>query len=116
MKKLFFAVAAMFALVSCGGGAAEDAVEMQNDFAEKLEVAVEDEEPEAVIEACKWVLEEAKAYKEKYADLEKESEDARERLEKAMEKVDDLEDKFTEAQKKEMRSLVEDMRDEGIRF
>ena len=53
MKKMFFAVVAMFALVSCGGGIAETELENKKAFTEDLKAAVEDKDAAAVVEATK---------------------------------------------------------------
>ena len=53
MKKMFFAVVAMFALVSCGGGFAETELESRKAYSEDLKAAVEDKDAAAVVEAVK---------------------------------------------------------------
>ena len=49
----FFAVVAMFALVSCGGGIVETDLENKKAYTEDLKAAVEDKDAAAVVEATK---------------------------------------------------------------
>lgn len=53
MKKMFFAVVAMFALVSCGGGIAETELENRKAYTEDLKAAIEDKDAAAVVETTK---------------------------------------------------------------
>ncbi len=53
MKKMFFAVVAMFALVSCGGGVLETGLENRKAYTEDLKAAVDDKDAAAYVEATK---------------------------------------------------------------
>ena len=53
MKKMFFAVVAMFALVSCGGGVEETKLENKKAYTEDVKAAVEDKDAAAYVEATK---------------------------------------------------------------
>ena len=47
MKKLVFAMMAVFAMVSCGGGIAEKTAAIEEEMNEKLKAAFEDKDSEA---------------------------------------------------------------------
>lgn len=110
MKKLVFAMMAVFAMVSCGGGGAmEDAVAIEKEFTEKLAAAVEEKNSEAAVEAWKWYYEEQKALNEDYKEFKKEAKDVAEENFKVEAKLADA-DWLKASDKEAIRNIKKDMK------
>lgn len=78
MKKLVFAMMAVFAMVSCGGGIAEKTAAIEEEMNEKLKAAFEDKDSEAVVEAYEWyygemtdLMEDTKEFTDKEKEIKK---------------------------------------------
>lgn len=110
MKKLVFAMMAVFAMVSCGGGGAmEDAIAVEKEFTEKLAAAIEEKDSEAVVEAYKWYYEEQKALAEDYKEFKKEAEDVAEESGKTQGKLWDA-DWLKSSDKDAIRNIEKDIK------
>ncbi len=115
MKKIFVAVMALFVMVSCGGAKEED-IEIHKEFADKLEVAVDERDEAAVVDAVEWLVDEARDYRKKYDDLLDEERDVRRKIQRLSKEMDEKDMEFTKSQERRINELLEELDELGMGY